>query len=273
MILGLDWALVLELLLLGTFTGFLAGLLGIGGGMLMVPFMTLILSHHGIDSALAVKVAIATSMATIMFTSLSSVRAHHGRGAVRWDLVRTLAPGITVMALATGAFIYPRVHGAALALIFAVFVAFSATQMLRNMLPPPSRHLPGTGGRLLAGGVIGTASGLVGAGGGFVSVPFMTWFNVPLHNAVATSAALGFPIAVASTMGNLIGGRGVANPLPGGVGYLWLPALAAIASASVLFAPLGARAAHAMNVRQLNRLFALMLYALGAYMLYKALAG
>jgi uncharacterized membrane protein YfcA len=267
-----EWPLVAELLALGCFTGFLAGLLGIGGGMLMVPFMTLMLSHRGLDTALAVKTAIATSMATIMFTSLSSVRAHHKRGAIRWDIVRTMAPGITVMALLTGAFIYPHVRGAALALLFAVFVGFSATQMLLNKKPSASRQMPGTAGRFVAGGVIGTVSGLVGAGGGFISVPFMTWCNVPVHNAVATSAALGFPIAVASTAGNVIGGWAVPNPVPGAVGYLWLPGLAIIATASVLFAPLGARAAHAMNVNQLKRVFAGMLYLLAAYMLYKALA-
>ena len=273
MILGLDWRLILELLILGCFTGFLAGLLGIGGGMLMVPFMTLILSGHGIDSALAVKMAIATSMATIMFTSLASVRAHHQRKAIRWDLVRTLAPGITVMALLTGAFIYPRIKGSALALLFATFVAVSATQMLLKRKTHASRQMPGTAGRLIAGGVIGTVSGLVGAGGGFISVPFMTWCNVPMHNAVATSAALGFPIAVASTLGNVIGGWSQPNPLPGGFGYLWLPALGVVVTASVLFAPMGARAAHAMNVQQLKRLFAAMLYTLALYMLYKALHG
>lgn len=269
----MEWTLVAELLALGCFTGFLAGLLGIGGGMLMVPFMTLMLSHRGVETPLAVKTAIATSMATIMFTSLSSVRAHHKRGAIRWDLVRTMAPGITVMALLTGAFIYPHIRGAALALVFAVFVGFSATQMLLNKKPPASRQMPGTAGRFVAGGVIGTVSGLVGAGGGFISVPFMTWCNVPVHNAVATSAALGFPIALASTAGNVIGGWSVRNPLPGGFGYLWLPGLAVIAMASVMLAPLGARAAHALNVNQLKRVFAGMLYLLSAYMLYKAVAG
>jgi len=272
MIFGLEWQLVAELLLLGCGTGFMAGLLGIGGGMLMVPFMTLMLSHHKVDTSLAVKMAIATSMATIMFTSLASVRAHNSRGAIRWDLVRTLAPGITAMALLTGALLYPLIKGAALALIFALFVGFSATQMLLNKKPQASRQMPGRAGRLVAGGVIGTVSGLVGAGGGFISVPFMTWCNVPMHNAVATSAALGFPIAVASTLGNVIGGWSVANPLPGGFGYLWLPALAVIVTASVLFAPLGARTAHAMKVAQLKRVFALTLYALAAYMLYKALS-
>ena len=118
MIVGLDWQLVVELLLLGCATGFMAGLLGIGGAMLMVPFMTWMLTHHDVDVALAVKMAIATSMATIVFTSLSSIRAHHRRKAIRWDIVRTLAPGITLMALLTGAFIYPLVKGSALAVMF-----------------------------------------------------------------------------------------------------------------------------------------------------------
>jgi uncharacterized membrane protein YfcA len=227
-------------------------------------------SHQGVDTALAVKVAIATSMATIMFTSLSSVRAHNSRRAIRWDLVRTLAPGITLMALLTGAFVYPHVNGTALAVMFALFVGFSATRMMMKTQATASRGMPGTAGRFVAGGVIGSMSGLVGAGGGFISVPFMTWCNVPMHNAVATSAALGFPIALASTLGNIIGGWSVANPLPGGIGYLWLPALAVIAGASVGFAPLGARVAHALNVAQLKRIFALMLYVLAAYMLYKA---
>lgn len=273
MIWGLGWQLIAELLVLGCFTGFLAGLLGIGGGMLMVPFMTLILSAHGVSAALAVKMAIATSMATILFTSLSSVRAHHRRGAVRWDLVRTLAPGIVAGGLVSGAGVFSLLKGTTLALVFALFVAFSATQMLVNKKPTASRQMPGPAGRFAAGGVIGFISGLVGAGGGFISVPFMTWCNVAMHNAVATSAALGFPIALANTLGYVVGGWSVRSALPGSMGYLWLPALLVIASASVLLAPLGAKAAHALDVRQLKRLFALMLYLLAAYMLFKALSG
>jgi uncharacterized membrane protein YfcA len=229
MILGLEWLLILELLLLGCFTGFLAGLLGIGGGMLLVPFMTLILSAHGVAAALSVKMAIATSMATILFTSLSSVRAHHKRGAVRWDLVRTLAPGIVAGGLLSGAGVFALLKGTTLALVFALFVGFSATQMLRAKKSHAGRQMPGAAGRFAAGGVIGFVSGLVGAGGGFISVPFMTWCNVAMHNAVATSAALGFPIALANTVGYIIGGWSLPSPLPGALGYLWLPALAVIA--------------------------------------------
>lgn len=265
--------LVAELIALGLGAGFLAGLFGIGGGMLLVPFMTMILSHSGVDSNLAVKMAIATSMATILFTSLSSVRAHHARGAVRWPIVRGVAPGILLGGLLAGAGAFALLKGQVLAVGFGLFVSFSATQMLRGKKPAAHRQMPGWLGQSAAGTVIGFLSGLVGAGGGFVSVPFMTWCNVPIHNAVATSAALGVPVAVASTVGYVVGGWNMPPALPGAFGFLYLPALALIAIASVTMAPLGARAAHAMNVVQLKRAFAVLLYALAAYMLYKAFAG
>jgi uncharacterized membrane protein YfcA len=271
--LNLEWLFIVELLVLGCFTGLLAGLLGIGGGMLLVPFLTFLLTQRGVDGQFAVKMAIATSMATILFTSISSVRAHHKRGAVRWDLVRGLAPGIVLGGLLAGAGVFALLKGQWLALFFAAFVGFSATQMLLDKKPKPTRQMPGAPGQVAAGGVIGFLSGLVGAGGGFVSVPFMTWCNVAIHNAVATSAALGFPIALANVAGYVIGGWSLTPALPGAFGFLYLPALVLIAAASVLFAPLGARAAHAMNVKQLKRAFAVLLYGLAAYMLYKGLAG
>ncbi len=261
--------IVLELLALGAFAGFLAGLLGIGGGMLMVPFVTLLLSARGVESAHAVKMAIATSMATILFTSLSSLRAHHRRGAVRWDLVGGIAPGIVIGGILSGAGAFAVVKGATLAVLFALFVGFSATQLLLDRRPTPTRSMPGRLGQGMVGGLIGFLSGLVGAGGAFVSVPFMTWCNVPIHNAVATSAALGLPIAAASTLGYVLGGWSLPPALPGAVGYLYLPALFVIASASVLTAPLGARVAHAMDVGRLKKVFALLLYGLAAYMLHK----
>jgi uncharacterized protein len=271
--LGLEWLLVAELLVLGSATGLLAGLLGIGGGMLLVPFLTLILDQRGVAPQMAVKMAIATSMATILFTSLSSVRAHHRRGAVRWALVRGLAPGIVAGGLLAGAGLFAALKGQWLAITFAAFVGISATQMLLDRKPAQRREMPGPAGQRAAGGLIGFVSGLVGAGGGFLSVPFMTWCNVPIHNAVATSAALGFPIALAATTGYVIGGWSLPSALPGAFGYLYLPALAVVATTSVLLAPRGARLAHALNVSQLKRVFALLLYGLAAYMLYKGLAG
>ena len=268
-----DPLLIIELATLGLCTGYMAGLLGVGGGMLISPFLTFILSARGLPADLAVKVAIATSMATIMFTSLSSVRAHHQHGAVRWDLVKSFAPGIVLGGMLASAGVFAVLKGSALAIFFALFVGFSATQMFLDKKPRPSRQLPGHAGRFGAGAVIGFLSGLVGAGGGFVSVPFMVAHNVAVLNAVATSAALGFPIAVANTTGYVVSGSGVANLPAGSLGYVWLPALAVIASCSVFTAPLGAGMAHRLPVAQLKRVFALVLYVLAAYMLYKGLRG
>ena len=267
-----DYLLIAELAVLGVATGFLAGLLGIGGGMVMVPFITIILANRNVAPDLAVKMAIATSMATIIFTSMSSVRAHHRRGAVRWDIVKRLAPGIVMGSTIASLGVFALLKGSYLAVFFGLFVSFSATQMFLDKKPEPTRQMPGTGGQLAAGGLIGFLSGLVGAGGGFISVPFMTWCNVPIHNAVATSAALGFPIAVANVLGYAISGQTVQNLPDGSFGYIWLPALVVIAIFSFLTAPLGAKVAHSIPVGKLKRVFASVLYVLAAYMLYKGLS-
>jgi uncharacterized membrane protein YfcA len=262
--LDLPLALILELVLLGLCTGFLAGLLGLGGGMMMVPFMTILLTARGFSDAYTVKMAVATSLATICFTSLSSVRAHHKRGAVLWPVAVVLAPGIVV-----GAFLGSQVAAAlpsrTLGWVFATFVAFSATQMLLNRKPKPTRTLPGRAGMFGVGNVIGLLSSLVGAGGAFVSVPFMTWCNVPIHKAVATSAALGFPIALAGTVGYLIAGWSLPAMPPGTIGYLFWPGLVILSIASMATAPLGARVAHSMDIAPLKRAFAVVLYCLAAY--------
>ena len=262
---------ILELATLGICTGFLAGLLGIGGGMIMVPFLTILLSNKGVSADLAVKMAISTSMATIIFTSISSVRAHHKRGAVRWDLVKGLAPGIVLGSAIASVGVFAMLKGASLAIFFGLFVGFSATQMFLDKKPAPSRQMPGFSGQLAAGGVIGFLSGLVGAGGGFISVPFMAWCNIAIHNAVATSAALGFPIAVANVAGYVVSGLNVENLPTGSFGYIWVPALMVIAACSFFMAPLGAKAAHSLPVKKLKRIFASILYLLAAYMFYKGL--
>lgn len=257
----LDTILILELATLGLFGGFLAGLLGVGGGMMLVPFLTFFLSNQGMAADMSVKMAIATAMATIVFTSISSVRAHHQHGAVRWDMVKGIAPGIVIGGFITSLGLFTLLKGTALAIVFALFVGFSATQMFLDKKPKPTRQMPGIGGQIAAGSVIGCISGLVGAGGGFISVPFMVAHNIPMRNAVATSAALGLPIAIANTIGYLIGG------------YVWFAGLLVIACCSVLTAPLGAKAAHTLPVAQLKKVFAAMLYALASYMLWKGLNG
>lgn len=265
--------LIFELAALGICSGFMAGLLGIGGGMMMVPFITFIMSNRGVAADLSVKMAIATSMATIMFTSVSSVWAHHRQGAVRWDIVKRLAPGIVAGSLLGSLGVFALIKGAYLAIFFGLFVGFSATQMLLGKKPEPTRQLPGTAGLLTAGGLIGFLSGLVGAGGAFISVPFMTRCNVALRSAVATSAAIGFPVAAANAAGYIISGWTLGNLPQGAFGYIWLPALAIIAICSFLTAPLGAKASHTLPVSGLRRIFASMLYLLAFYMLYKGLKG
>lgn len=264
----LEPTLVAELLLLGACTGFLAGLLGIGGGMLMVPFLVFVLSATGVSETHLVKMAVATSLATICFTSLSSVRAHHQKGAVLWPVVWVLAPGILVGSLA-GANLAVALPAKALTVLFALFVTFSATQMLLNKKPKPGRSLPGSLGMFGMGNLIGALSSMVGAGGAFVSVPFMTWCNVTIHKAVATSAALGFPIALAGTLGYVWAGWGRTDLPAGAFGYLYLPGLISIALGSMLTAPWGARTAHKMDIGPLKKIFAVFLYVMAAYFLLR----
>ena len=260
--------LILELAVLGLATGFLAGLLGIGGGMLMVPFLSIILASKGFPAELVVKMAVATSLATICFTSLSSVRAHHKRRAVLWPVALTLSPGILMGSL-LGAQLAVAMSGKVLSVLFAVFVSFSATQMFLNRKPKPTRVLPQPLGMFGVGGLIGGLSAMVGAGGAFISVPFMTWSNVNIHNAVATSAALGFPIALAGTLGYIWAGWGLPQMPPGAAGYIYLPGLLVISMASMLTAPWGARTAHRIDIAPLKKVFACVLYLIAAYFLLR----
>jgi uncharacterized protein len=265
--LSFDPRLIFELIPLGIATGFIAGLLGIGGAMLMVPVFTFILASGGYPPEYIAKMAVATSLATICFTSLSSLRAHQRRGAVLWTVVRMLSPGIVLGAL-VGAHLAVMLPGKALGILFAIFIIFSATQMLLDRKPAPTRTLPGAAATFGMGGLIGLLSSVVGAGGAFISVPFMTWCNVKIHQAVGTSAALGFPIAIAGTAGYIWAGRDLPH-LPGAIGYLYLPGLVVISLVSMSVAPLGARTAHRMDVRPLKRVFAGLLYVLAAYFLLR----
>ena len=260
--------LILELLVSGMAAGMLSGLLGIGGAMVLVPVLTFVLTHQGVQPEYVVKMAVATSLATIVFTSLSSVRAHQKHGAVRWDIVRVLAPGIVLGSIG-GAQLAVALPGKLLGILFAIFIAFSATQMFLDRKPKPTRTIPGTLGMFGVGVVIGVLSSLVGAGGAFVSVPFMTWCNVKIHHAVGTSAALGFPIALAASAGYAWAGRNLPQMPPGSLGYVFLPGLVIISLASMTLAPLGARIAHRMDIRPLKRVFACVLYCISAYFLLR----
>jgi uncharacterized membrane protein YfcA len=252
---------------LGAFAGFFAGLLGVGGGAIMVPILAMMFAAQGFPEGHLMHVALGTSMATIIFTSISSMRAHHGHGAVIWPIVRGLAPGIVVGTI-LGAQIAGRVPTRPLAIFFAAFITYVAIQMIMNVKPKPSRELPGKAGMFGVGGFIGLVSALVAIGGGSLSVPFMTWCNVKVHHAIGTSAAIGFPIALAGTAGYMIAGYGASGLPAGSVGFIYLPALGSAVLASMLVAPVGARVAHSLPVATIKKIFALVLMLLSAKMLH-----
>lgn len=262
---GIEW--LAAYLALGAFVGFFAGLLGVGGGAIMVPMLTTLFAAQGFPREHMVHLALGTSMAGIVITSISSLRAHHAHGAVRWDIVRGIAPGVLAGTFA-GTFVASRAPTQPLAIFFACFTAYVAVQMILNVKPKPSRQLPGPWGMFGVGGAIGGISALVAIGGGSLSVPFMTWCNVKMHNAIGTSAALGLPIALAGTVGYLISGYG-ATALPGGsLGFIYLPALAATVVTSMLVAPIGAKVAHSLPVATIKKVFAGVLVLLLAKMLH-----
>jgi uncharacterized membrane protein YfcA len=266
-----DWWLFPIFALIGLVVGFLAGLLGIGGGMTIVPLLTLIFTHEHFPPEHILHMAIATSMATIVFTSIASVREHHAHDAVLWPVFWRLAPGMLV-----GSFVGPLVVGGMsttlLSAVFATFAGFIATTMLVDRKPKPTRQLPGAVGLFSSGVVIGMVASLVGAGGGFLSVPLMTACNVRIRNAVGTSAALGLPIAVAGTVGFVVAGLRQTDLPPYTVGFIYVPGLIAIVAATVVVAPIGARLSHRWPVAILRRAFACLLYAIAAFFLWKAFA-
>ena len=259
-------------LALGLVAGFVAGLLGVGGGLLMVPVLTWAYAARGFAPAFNIHLALGTSMAVIVLTSLSSLRAHHDHGAVDWPTVRRMAPGILAGTL-LGSLAAAWLSDAGLKIFFTLFLFYAATQMLLGFKPKPSRPMPGLPGMSLAGGIIGLVSSWVGIGGGTLTVPFLIWCNTDLRRAIGTSAAVGFPIAVAGTLGYVISGHAVDGLPAGNLGFVYLPALVAIAAGSWLTAPLGARATHRWPTAIIKKIFAGLLYLLGVRMAYGLMPG
>lgn len=251
---------------IGAAVGFLAGLLGIGGGAVMVPILVFVFTAQGLPPEHILHVALGTAMATIMFTSVASMRAHHAHGAVDWGIARAIAPGIL-----TGSFLAALLAGLVptrpLAVMFTALVFYAATQILLDLRPRGTRELPGPAGLFGAGAVIGGVSSLLAAGGAFLCIPFLAWCSVPLRRAIGTAAAVGLPIAIAGTAGYMVQGLRAEGLPPASLGYVYLPALALVASVSMLAAPWGARVAHRLPVKRLRIVFALLLYAVAARML------
>lgn len=257
---------VIIYLLLGAFAGLVAGLLGVGGGLIIVPVLVFIFTGQGVAEHLIVHLAVGTSLATIVFTSISSVRAHHQHGAVLWPVFWQLTPGIVIGAW-LGALFADVLASDQLRRFFGVFELLVAIQMTFNVKPRPHRQLPGRAGMVGAGSVIGAISAIVGIGGGTMTVPFLVWCNVAMRKAVATSSACGLPIAVAGATGFIVTGWNAVELPAYSSGYVYWPAFAGIVIASILSAPLGARLAHRLPAAQLKRIFAVLLYILGLRML------
>ncbi len=251
----------------GAVAGIIAGLLGVGGGIVVVPALYWFFTAQGLPQDVIMQMALGTSLASIVFTSVSSFRAHHRRQAVLWPIVRSITPGILVGTFA-GTWVAARLPTSFLKAFFVCFLYYVSLQMLLNIKPKPSRQVPGLAGMSGAGMAIGAVSSLVGIGGGTMSVPFMVWCNVPMHIAVGTSAAIGFPIALAGALGYIVNGLTVANLPSSSLGFIYLPALIGVAAASILTAPYGARLAHALPVATLKRFFAVFLLAMATRMLW-----
>ncbi|HQV13002.1 MAG TPA: sulfite exporter TauE/SafE family protein [Nitrospira sp.] len=255
---------------LGGFVGFFAGLLGVGGGGIMVPMLTTLFVAQGFPPEKLVHMALGTSMAAIVMTSVSSLRSHHRHGAVLWNVVRFITPGILVGTFGA-TFIASHVPSRPLAIFFVCFMAYVSVQMLLNVKPKPSRDLPGRIGMTGVGLGIGGISALVAIGGGSLSVPFMTWCNVKMQNAIGTSAAIGLPIALSGTLGYVVNGWGAEGMPQYTVGFIYLPALLLVTVVSMFTAPLGARLAHKLPVAALKKVFAGLLVLLSLKMLHSVL--
>jgi uncharacterized membrane protein YfcA len=198
--------LLLMYLAVGAVAGVLAGLLGIGGGLVIVPMLVYCFTRQGISYDLIMHTALGTSMASIVFTAVSSFYSHHRRGAVQWTIVRRVVLGILV-----GTFLGSCIASSLSTNFFVLFLYYVAVQLLSNRQPKPSRQIPGRLAMFGVGNVIGGVSSLVGIGGGTLSVPFMMWCNVSVHQAIGTSAAIGFPIAIAGTVGYIWNGLHAAS--------------------------------------------------------------
>jgi uncharacterized protein len=247
----------------GAVAGLLAGLLGVGGGLVIVPALAALFALGGFPAGQLMHFAIGSSLATIVPTSIASLLSHHRRGGIHWTAVRGLTPGIVLGALG-GAWLAGQITSQGLRLLFGAFELLVALQLLAGRQPASHHALPGTAGLGLAGGVIGAVSALLGIGGGTLTVPFLLWNGVDILRAVATAAACGLPIALVGAAAFAAGG---AAP-PGGLhtGFIYWPAVAGIVSTSILAAPLGARLAHCLPKAVLQRIFALVLALIGLRM-------
>lgn len=252
--------------LLGVFAGLTAGLLGVGGGIVVVPVLIYSFTALGFSPEVLTHMAVGTSLATIIITSLGSVYQHHRKGAVLWDILLWFTVGLVAGAL-FGAVVADQLRGRVLQVLFGLFAMVIAWQMLRGLKPKPSRNLPGPLGLSVVGVVIGTVSSIFGIGGGSLSVPYLTWCNIKMQQAVGTSSAGGIPIAIAGALGFVWTGWQHPDLPDYSLGYVYLPALLGIGISSVIFSQIGARWAHRLPAATLKKIFAVLLAVVGAKLL------
>ena len=259
----------LAYLALGLFTGVSAGMLGIGGGLVMVPTLAFFFAEQsGFPPGEILHLALGTSMATIVFTSFSSLRAHHRHGSVLWKVVMQITPGILVGTL-LGSLLAAHIAARPLSLFFAFIVSIVAVQMLFDLRARAARNLPGTPAILATGVAIGTLSTLAAIAGGAFTVSFLAWCNVKMQKAVGTSAAVGFPLSIGGALGYISNGWGHAGLPEGSLGFVYLPAMLWMVPASMLMAPVGAKIAHSLPVATLRRVFACFLIFMALRMVWK----
>jgi len=251
--------------LTGALVGFLAGLLGIGGGMTLVPVLAALFAAQTLTTDHNVHMALATAMASAAFTSSASVREHHRHRAVDWTVVKRMAPGMMTGSLLS-TFVSGWISQRGLAIAFAAIVYVGATQMLLGRKPQASRTLPGTGPLFAIGLVLGMLSGLVSAGGTFLVMPVMLYCGIAMHTAIGTGAAMGIPVTLIGTLGYVAAGWRVDDLPEYHLGFVFLPALGALVAGSIITAPMGARMAHRLPVMALKRIFALLMYLLATKM-------
>lgn len=252
------------LLLAGAIAGTLAGLLGIGGGIVIVPIVALLFESQGVEHSLAIKMALGTSLATIIFTAMSSIYTHHRKQAVEWGVFKIMTPWILAGSFA-GAWLADILPGTLLYISFIVFLFFVSIQMAISRVSE-HRTLPGNYGMKVASVSIGTVSALMGVGGGSLTVPFFSYCGVPIKRAIATAAAIGLPIAISGTLGYILGGLNENNLPSGSIGYINLPVFGGVVVASLMFAPLGATLAHKLPDQMLRRIFAIFIFVLATKM-------
>jgi uncharacterized membrane protein YfcA len=255
-------------LALGAFVGFFSGLLGIGGGSAMVPVLAFIFAAKGFNHV--VHLALGTGIATILFTSVVSVRSHHLRKAVNWPVLRAMAPGV-LLGTFGGALLAGHLDVRILSIVFTALIFYFAFQMLRTQTPEPEGALPRRAALSSFGAFIGFISSLSATGGASIVVPFLMKRNVAIHEAIGTAAAVGWPIAAAGAAGYIIGGLHSSGLPPYSLGYVYLPALAGVVIASGVMAPIGATVAHRTPGRRLKKIFAVVLFTLATTMLIKFL--